>query len=67
MVTKPNFKLGISVGPMKGQREFATDIEHPPFAINQANRYIQENYDTGMSLFLIDENNPQRRKSRRRQ
>jgi hypothetical protein len=67
MGKKPEFKLGISVGPMKGQKEFATDIEHPPFAVNQANRYIHENYDPGMSIFIVNENDPQRRRSRRRQ
>jgi hypothetical protein len=64
---KSDFKLGISIGPMKGQKEFATDIEHPPFAVNQANRYIHETYDPGMSLFIVNENAPQRRQSRRRQ
>jgi hypothetical protein len=67
MVRKPDFKMGISIGPLKGQREFATDIEHPPFAVLQANDYIHENYDPGMSIFIVDENSPQRRKSRSRQ
>ena len=67
MAEKPKFKLGISVGPMKGQREFETEVEHPPFAVNQANRYIHENYDPGMSIYIVDNNSPQRRQSRRRQ
>ena len=66
MTRKPPFKMGIAVGQMKGQREFSTEIEHPPFAVNQANRYIHENYDPGVSLFIVDEGDHQSRRSRRR-
>jgi len=65
MTQKPPFKLGISIGPMRGLREFNTEIENPAFAVNQANQHIHENYDPRLSLLLIDESS-QRRKSRKR-
>lgn len=68
MSEKPPFKLGIVIGPRGDTKEFKTDLEFPPFAINQANRHIHENYSKRVSLFLVDEDdNGNRRKSRRRQ
>lgn len=66
MSEKPPFKLGIILGPRSDTKEFKTDLEHPPFAINQANRHIHENYSPRVSLYLVDEDERQKRKSRRR-
>ena len=63
---KPPFKLGITLGLLKGQKEFSTEIEHPPYALNQANDFIRENYDPNMKLILVDANRGQRRQTRRR-
>jgi len=59
------FKIGINIGRMKGQREFSTDIEHPPFAVNQANQYIRDNFEDRFEL-VFRERQEQRRRSRRR-
>jgi len=67
MSEKLPFKLGLTLGPRNDVKEIKIDQQRPDFAVNQANRAIHENYGPGISLFLVDENNGNRRRTRRRQ
>jgi hypothetical protein len=60
------FKLGISIGMTKGQKQYSTGIDDCPKAIYDANKYIHEKFDTGFSIYFINENDYERRRSRRR-
>ena len=59
-------KIGISIGMLRGQTQFKVPVEHPAFALKQANDIIRENYNNGIALFYIDRNHPRRRNRRRR-
>jgi hypothetical protein len=60
------FKLGISIGMSKGQKQFFTGVDDCPKAIHDANRYIHEKFDPGFSIYFVDEHNTSRRSTRRR-
>lgn len=63
---KEHFNMGISIGQLINRREFKTEIIPPEHSIKQANDYLNCNYP-GKRLILVDEDNPNRRKPRRRQ
>jgi len=60
------FKLGISIGMSKGQKQFATGIDDCPKAIHDANQYIHEKFDSGFSIYFVNEHDKNRRRSKRR-
>lgn len=60
------FKLGISIGQSKGQKQFFTGVDDCPKAIHDANKYIHEKYDSGFTIFFVNERDESRRRTRRR-
>ena len=66
-MTKDPFKIGISIGMLKGQKMFQTDIEHPSHSFHEANNFIHEKFDPGFSLYFVDERNGRRRGRRQRE
>jgi hypothetical protein len=66
MMEKRPFKMGVTFGELKGQRDISTGVEHPQYAVNLANQIIHENYSPDVSLFLVDEGQQRNRKTRRR-
>jgi hypothetical protein len=67
---KPNrndpFKMGISIGMSKGQKQFFTGVDDCPKAIHDANKYIHEKFDPGFSIYFVNDNDQERRRTRRR-
>lgn len=58
-------KIGISIGEIRGQRQFQTPVENPTYALHRANEIIHSNFNPNFSLFFV-EVGKSRRKSRRR-
>jgi hypothetical protein len=50
----------------KGQRQFFTGVDDCPKAVYEANKYIHEKYDEGFSIYFVNDNDRERRRSRRR-
>jgi len=67
MERKNPFKIGISIGMVRGHRMFQTDIESPSHSFESANRFIHDKFDPGFSVYFVDELNRGRRRSRRRE
>jgi hypothetical protein len=66
MTERNPFKIGISIGLVRGQRMFQTDIEAPSHSFHAANQFIHDKFDDRFSLYFVDEQNRGRRRSRRR-
>lgn len=60
------FKLGIQIGMSKGQKQYSTGIDDCPKAIHDANKYIHEKFDSGFSIYFVNEHSSDRRRSRRK-
>lgn len=60
------FKMGISIGMSKGQKQFFTGVDDCPKAIYDANKYIHEKYDRKFTIYFVDENSNIRRRTKGR-